>query len=352
MPVETMTSRERWQAVLEHRLPDRVPTDYWTTDEAHARLKAHLGIAEDDVLYETLHIDRPFTVSPRYAGPPVPADEDVYGIRYRLVDYGAGVYREAITNPLAAYTSVAEIEDHYRWPNPGWWRYDHLPAQIRGHERSPIRGGGSEPFLTYKDLRGDEQAYMDLILNPEIVHYCLDRLFELAYQNTLRIYEAIPGQVMITYIAEDMGSQSSLLFSPSQIRTFLLPRMARMMDLAHEAGAYVFFHSDGAVRPILPDMIATGIDVLNPIQWRCDGMDRPGLKADFGDQIVLHGAVDNQRTLPFGAVEDVRSEVIDNIQILGAGGGYILAPCHNIQAITPPENTIAMYQEAFASGWY
>ena len=128
--------------------------------------------------------------------------------------------------------------------------------------------------------------------------------------------------------------------------------MARMMDLAHQAGAYVFFHSDGAVRRILPDMITTGIDVLNPIQWRCDGMDRSGLKADFGDQIILHGAVDNQQTLPFGTVEDVRSEVIQNIEILGAGGGYILAPCHNIQAITPPENTIAMYTEAFASGWY
>ena len=223
-----------------------------------------------------------------------------------MMDYGSGAYREAVSNPLAEYDSVAEIEAHYRWPSPDYWTYDHLPEQIRGREASPIRGGGSEPFLTYKDLRGDEQAYMDLILNPEIVHYCLDRLFELAYQNTLRIYEAIPGQVMITYVAEDMGGQSSLLFSPAQIRTFLLPRMKRMMTLAHQAGAYVFFHSDGAVRPILPDMIATGIDVLNPIQWRCAGMERDALKADFGGQVVLHGAVDNQHTLPFGSVADVR----------------------------------------------
>jgi uroporphyrinogen decarboxylase len=352
MPKESMTPRERWLAVLQHRVPDRVPTDYWTTDEAHTRLKAYLGIADDDSLYDRLHIDRPYSVGPRYVGPPLSADEDVYGIRYRMVDYGAGAYREAVTNPLAGYGSIAEIEASYHWPSPDWWAYDHLPEQIRGHEASPIRGGGSEPFLTYKDLRGDEQAYMDLILNPEIVHYCLDRLFELAYQNTLRIYEAIPDQVMITYIAEDMGGQSSLLFSPAQIRTFLLPRMKRMMTLAHQAGAYVFFHSDGAVRPIIPDMITTGIDVLNPIQWRCAGMERDGLKADFGSQIVLHGGVDNQQTLPFGSVTEVREEVIENIRVLGAGGGYILAPCHNIQSITPPENVVAMYDEAHASGWY
>jgi uroporphyrinogen decarboxylase len=352
MPAESMTPRERWLAVLQHRVPDRVPTDYWATDELHARLKTHLGIADDDRLYEHLHIDRPFTVSPRYVGPSLDSDQDVFGIRYRLMDYGSGAYREAVVNPLARYSTVEEIEREYSWPSPDWWTYDHLPQEIRGHERSPIRGGGSEPFLTYKDLRGDEQAYMDLLLNPEIVHYCLDRLFGLAHENTRRIYESIPGQVMISYVAEDMGSQSSLLFSPTQIRTFLLPRMQRMITLVHEAGAYVFYHSDGAVRPILPDMVAAGIDVLNPIQWRCEGMERAGLKADFGGQIVLHGGVDNQQTLPFGRAEDVRQEVVENIRAMGAGGGYILAPCHNIQAITPMENILAMYDEAHASGWY
>ena len=349
---ESMTPRERWLAVLQHRVPDRVPTDYWATDELHARLKAHLGIADDDRLYDYLHIDRPFTVSPRYVGPAPDPDQDVFGTRYRLMDYGSGAYREAVTHPLAGYRTVEEIERDYHWPSPDWWSYDHLPTQIRGRERYPIRGGGSEPFLTYKNLRGDAQAYMDLILNPEIVHYCLDRLFDLAYENTRRIYEAIPGQVMITYVAEDMGSQSSLLFSPAQIRTFLLPRMHRMMTLVHEAGAFVFYHSDGAVRPILPDMVSAGIDVLNPIQWRCSGMERAGLKADFGDRVVLHGGVDNQQTLPFGTAQDVRDEVVENIRILGAGGGYILAPCHNIQAITPMENIVAMYDEAHVSGWY
>ncbi|MBE3145243.1 MAG: uroporphyrinogen-III decarboxylase-like protein, partial [Planctomycetes bacterium] len=127
--------------------------------------------------------------------------------------------------------------------------------------------------------------------------------------------------------------------------------MKRIIDLAHQGGAFVFHHNDGNCRPILPDMIELGIDALNPIQWRSKGMDRAGLKQAFGDRIVFHGAVDNQYTLPFGSVVEVRQEVLDNLAILGVGGGYILAPCHNIQPVSPPENVVAMYQTGYEQGW-
>ena len=127
--------------------------------------------------------------------------------------------------------------------------------------------------------------------------------------------------------------------------------MKRMADLAHEAGVFVFHHNDGACRKVIPDMIEAGIDVLNPIQWRCKGMDREGLKRDFGDRLVFHGAVDNQYTLPFGTVKEVRQEVIDNLRILGADGGYIIAPCHNIQVVGPPENVVALYETGYEYGW-
>lgn len=117
-----------------------------------------------------------------------------------------------------------------------------------------------------------------------------------------------------------------------------------MMRLAHENGVYVFFHSDGAIRDIIPDMIEIGIDILNPIQWRSKGMEREKLKQEFGERVVFHGGVDNQQTLPFGSVEDVNKEVDDNFSMLGSEGGYILAPCHNIQPITPVTNIIAMYE--------
>jgi uroporphyrinogen decarboxylase len=351
MPKETMTPRERWLAVLTHQQPDRVPMDYWATPEATAKLMKHLGCSSEREMLQKLHVDFVVKVSPDYVGPPLPEHTDAFGRGYRDVDYGTGVYEECVYHPLAQYDSVKEIERNYTWPSPDWWDYSDIPQQIEGNEIYPIQGGGSEPFWTYKELRGQEQAFMDLILNPEMVHYCLDKLFDLAYEDTRRIYEQIPGQVMVTYVAEDMGGQNGLMFSPAHIHEFLIPRMKRMIDLVHEAGAFVFHHNDGNCRGIVPDMIEAGIDVLNPIQWRAKDMEREGLKRDFGDKIVFHGAVDNQHTLPFGTVDEVRQEVLDNLRILGEGGGYILAPCHNIQSIGPAENIVAMYETGYEYGW-
>jgi uroporphyrinogen decarboxylase len=352
MREETMTPRERWLAVLQRKEPDRLPMDYWATKEATQRLLKHLGCANVLQMYNRLHIDRVFSVRPKYIGPRLKPGYDIYGRRHRKISYsgGAGAYRECVYHPLAQYTTIEEIECNYAWPTADSFDYSEIPRQARSRARYPLQGGGSEPFLIYKDLRGMEQAYMDLALNPELVHYCLDKLFDFCYENTRRIYEQIPGQITLSYIAEDFGGQETLLFSAAMIREFFIPRMKRMIDLAHEAGVYAFFHSDGSIRPILPDMIAAGIDVLNPIQWRCAGMERAALKHDFGDQVLFHGAMDNQQTLPFGSVNDVRQEVIDNIEILGKGGGYILAPCHNIQVVSPPENIVAMYETGYAYG--
>ena len=345
-----MTPKDRWLAVLSGERPDRVPMDYWATTEATDKLKAHLGIDDEREVMEALHIDRPLTVGPSYVGPAPPVGSDIYGCRHQLVDYGSGSYSECVFHPLAEYDSVEAIKAGYSWPRPDWYDYSQLPQQVRGWEDYPIRGGGSEPFLLYKKLRGEAQAFMDLIEHPDIVDYCLDKLFDLAREDSTRIYEALPGQVNISYAAEDMGGQEALMISAGHIRRFLLPRMKRMIDLAHEAGAYVFFHSDGAIRDILPDMIDLGIDVLNPIQWRCAGMARDALKRDFGDRLIFHGGVDNQQTLPFGTVDEVKEEVTENLQILGNRGGYILAPCHNIQSVSSPENVVALYETGLREG--
>lgn len=370
MPKETMTPRERWLSVIKRQKPDRVPMDYWGTDEATLKLMKHLSAQTKKDALGQLHVDFVVRIEPlyyigpsapssfddtkirlKYLGPPIPPGFDVFGRRYENVDYGLGIYEECVNRPLANFTSIEEIEKNYTWPSPDWWDYKSLPHQIEAYKLYPIQGGGSEPFLIYKDLRGQEQAFIDLIENPEMVHYCLDKLFNLAYEITLRILEIIPGEVMLTYVAEDMGAQNDLMFSPAQIREFLLPGMKKIIDLSHQAGAFVFHHNDGSIRKIIPDMIEAGIDILNPIQWRCASMDRAELKRDFGDKIIFHGGVDNQYTLPFGTVEEVKKEVADNLQILGKGGGYILAPCHNIQPITPVENIIALYKTGYDLGW-
>jgi uroporphyrinogen decarboxylase len=351
MSQETMSPRERWLAVLTRQKPDRIPMDYRATEEATARVLKHLGLSNVEEMFRYLHIDAPIAVGPRYVGPPTEAGTDVFGCKYKTVSYGIGAYYECVSHPLATFGTVEEIEKNYTWPKPDWYSYSDIPQSIQGKEDWPIQGGGSEPFLTNKNLRGDEQAFMDLILNPEIVHYCLDKLFELSYENTLRIFEQIPGQVLISYVAEDMGSETGLICSPPHIREFFIPGMKRMIDLVHQAGAFVFHHNDGAIRNILPDMIEAGIDVLDPVQWRAKGMEREDLERDFGNELIFHGGVDNQYTLAFGSVEEVRQEVIDNIRILGASGGYILGPCHNIQAVSPPENVVEMYETGYEYGW-
>ena len=345
-----MNPRERWLAALNRRTLDRLPMDYQATGEMTAKLLTYLGCSDEWAMFEKLHIDKLLSVKPTYKGPPLEPGFDIHGCRFEDVHYIGGSYSECVFHPLAAYASIDEIEEHYTWPTTDGFDYSGIPDQIKGKEQYPIRGGGSEPFLTYKDLRGMEQAYIDLIDNPELVHYCLSKLFDFFYENTSRIFEQLPGKIDLVYVAEDFGSQENLLISRQLIREFFLPGMERMVNLVHQNDAFVIFHSDGAIREILPDMIETGIDVLNPIQWRCKGMDRKALKRDFGDQLVFHGGVDNQFTLAFGNIKEVWDEVIQNIQVLGEDGGYILSPCHNIQVISPPENIVAMYEAGIEYG--
>lgn len=345
-----MNSKERWLAVLQRQTSDRIPMDYWGTSEATQKLIAHLRVDDYWQMCERLHIDAVVSVWPAYIGPPVRDGFDYFGRSYRQVAYDGGVYGEVSYHPLAGLDTVEAIESNYTWPTVDWFDFSNIRQQVQGKEQYPVRGGGSEPFLEYCHLRGLERAFLDLLERPELVHYCLGKLVDFDYEYTRRIFEQIPGQVTFTYVAEDMGSQENLLFSPKVIREFLFPGMSRMIALACEAGVYVFTHSDGAIRKIIPELVELGIDILNPIQWRCKGMEREGLKRDFGDRLVFHGAMDNQQTLPFGTIEDVRREVVENIDILGRGGGYILAPCHNIQAITRPENIVAMYEMGYEYG--
>jgi uroporphyrinogen decarboxylase len=151
-------------------------------------------------------------------------------------------------------------------------------------------------------------------------------------------------------VAEDLGSQTGLLMGLETIRRFFLPNQKRMADLARSYGIRIFYHTDGAARQVIPDLISvTGIDILNPIQWRCPGMEREGLVRDFGAKVAFHGAVDNQQTLAFGSVADVRQEVLDNIRIFSPAR-WICAPCHNIQTVSPTENIVAMYETAYENG--
>jgi uroporphyrinogen decarboxylase len=347
-----MTPRERWLALFAGEKPDRIPTDYWATDEVTQRLLRELRCADIEELYTKLHIDGLISISPprTLTGHPDDPEADLWGVRTSEVDYGTGVYKEFANHPLAGMSSVEEI-NAFKWPRAEDHDYEHYRKAIAtAPDHRIVRSGEFEPFLIYCAMRGMEEAMMDLIGEPEILQAGLDHIFQYYYELNERTFEIGKGRIDLMYVAEDLGGQSSLLFSLEHIRKYLLPNQKRMADLARSYGIHVFYHTDGAARDVIPDLIeVTGIEILNPIQWRCPGMEREDLVRDYGKEVIFHGAMDNQQTLPFGTVEDVRKEVLENMHIF-APTRWICAPCHNLQPVTPTENVVALYETIHENG--
>ncbi len=341
-----MTPRERWLALLAGKRADRIPADYQGTEEVTARLLRDLGCRDLEGLWKRLGIDGRRVIEPRWKLPHHPDDPgaDAWGVRYEKIDYGAGSYEEAVYHPLARAESPSDVARH-RWPDPD--DFDVTPiseAVERSDGLHPIHAGCYEPFLLYGKLRGLELAFEDLALRPALADAILGRILELYEELHRRIFEAGRGRIDLTWVAEDLGSQTGPLMSLETYRRFLLPGQIRMAELARRYGVHVLYHTDGAARMFLPDLIdRVGIELLDPIQWRCPGMDREGLVRDFGSRIVFHGSIDNQRTLAFGTPKDVAREVREAAEIFSEAR-WICGPCHNIQPITPTENVLALYE--------
>lgn len=340
-----MTSRERWLAVLNGRQPDCLPTDYRATPEFHAKFKTALGITDDEQLWQRLGIDYPAVASCTWKLKYHPDDPlgDRWGIRHEKIDYGTGSYGEPVYHPLASVTNAAEVHA-FHWPDPDDFEVAPYPTATASYRI--VLGGNYEPFLLYCAMRGMELAFEDLILEPAIVEAALGHIFDIHYEVNRRLWKAYAGKIDFMYLAEDLGGQTGPLFSLETYRRFLLPGQKKMADLARSFGVRIFYHTDGAARIFMPDLVhEVGIDALNPLQWRCPGMELPGLVRDYGDRLIFHGGIDNQQTLPFGTTDDVRREVRE-IRAIMRDYRWICAPCHNIQNVSPVENVLAMYEEA------
>lgn len=352
-----MTPRERILTAARRGKPDRVPLDIWYTPEVRDKLRAHLGVATETELWRKLHLDKIVGVAPRYVGPPerVLADGTKivppWWVRVKDINYGTGTYSERIEAPLQNATSLAELEQH-PWPSADWYDFSTIAAQCDAWPENAIEGCYVAPFFWHNYVRGLEQSCMDLIAEPELTEYILERITQFCWEYATRFFEAGRGKIHITQVTDDYGSQHGLMISEECYRRWFKPIQRKFINLAHTAGILVMHHDDGAIRPIIPDLIELGVDILNPIQHVCPGMELAGLKRDFGDKLCFHGGVDNQDVLPHGSIAAVRREVRDCIATLGKDGGYILAPCHNIQPVTPVENILAMYETAWSEGWY
>jgi uroporphyrinogen decarboxylase len=174
----------------------------------------------------------------------------------------------------------------------------------------------------------------------------MDRFTDIYIENTVRVIKAAGGLLDMVYTYDDVGIQNGLLLSPRMWRKYILPRHQRL-NAAVRATKYpvkIMYHSCGAVFPLIGAFVdEMGIDVLNPLQPRAAGMDMARIKAEFGNRLCFHGAVDIQRTLPHGTANEVQAEVLERCKVLGRGGGYICTSAHYIQADTPLNNIIAMY---------
>jgi uroporphyrinogen decarboxylase len=348
--MSSMTPKQRWRAVLSGEKPDRTPCDYWGTPEVTSRLLLELGCKSEKELWETLGIDKCIHLAPSHPA----AKEDTWHIQSqfsvwhvgtRSVRYGddLGSYEEDAFCPLAGAKTSSHIEE-FDWPKAEDWDMSGLRGRCLEWSDYPILSGTYEPFYLYCRMRGMEQALEDLVANPAIVEASLERIYMIHEALIRRILAEVGDLIDLVYVAEDLGTQKSLLIGPAAFRRFLKPWMGRLIQLIHSHGVKVFHHDDGAIRPLIPDLIEIGIDLLNPIQWRCRGMERADLAKDFGSRLVFHGGVDNQLTLPFCSRDQVRQEVSENIRLFQDCRGYIVAPCHNIQPNTPTQNILALYE--------
>jgi uroporphyrinogen decarboxylase len=350
---ETLSSRERVRLALEHRETDRIPIAMVCSginSPAREALAGYLrrerGLDLQAWLDSFIDIRQ---VAPAYVGPPLGPGEDMWGVRrVAMHNPAGGSYDEIDHYPLAGAENPGDLKRH-RWPSVDWFDYGVLPERIRaaqaGGERCLMVANGNL-FETSWYMRGFQHMFTDLVLNPELFHAIVARVTDFYVAYFQRMLTAAGGQVDLAFTADDIAGQNGLLMSLQMWETYLKPYHVRLNAAIHEFGVKVIYHTDGGAMEAVEGLIDMGIDVLQALQFSARGMDPAELKRRFGGRLCFEGGVSVQTTLPFGTPDDVRVEVEELIAVLGKGGGYILGPSHAIQAGTPPENIVAMFDTA------
>jgi uroporphyrinogen decarboxylase len=369
---EPLTSRQRVLTTLEHEEADRVPLDMVLTVDVYHALRAHLGLPpEPDKksgvwtnVSASIDLLDAMNIDIYYTGMGAPANwqaretddglvYDEWGIgRTRIERPSGGHYYEMVKFPLAGAT-LEDIEA-FNWPDP------HDPGRIAGlRDRLLDIRENTDKAIMFKSanaiweqswwLYGMEAWMLDIMLNPDVVLAIMDKVTDIACQMMEIGLEEVGDLVDIVRLSgEDLGMQLAPLISPPMFEELVRPRFERLWNVARRKiaeknpQAKLMLHSCGNVRPFIPSWMEMGLDVLNPIQPRAAGMEPDGLKRDFGDRLSFHGGIDLQKILPFGTRDEVIAEVRRYMQALAPGGGYIVAPAHNVQSDVPPENLVAI----------
>jgi uroporphyrinogen decarboxylase len=340
-----MTSRERVLTALRREQPDRTPCDFWAEPPAMQRLFSHVGTADRDRLLEDLGVDV------RHLDAPAPPEREVgkgiyqnfWGERFVRQQTPWGPMRHDVKGALADARTLADLEA-FDWPTPDAIDRSHLAEQCRRYENYAVLYGFADVWQRPALVRGWEAMFLDMVERPDWAHFLSRTFTDFYIEDYTRAAEITAGRIDLYLLISDLGSQRGPLISTAMFREFVAPYLKEMIDRIHHLGGRVLFHSCGAIRPLIPDLIRLGVDVLDPIQPVGPSMQPEGLKAEFGDRLTFHGGIDMQRLLPTGSPAEVEAEARRYCEVLGAGGGYVLAPAHLFQPDVPPENVLAVYR--------
>ena len=383
-----MDSRERILTALDHKEPDRVPFDMGSCQvtgihvAAYKNLRKALGLPEvevelcdsiqqlatiDEELGRRLNIDtrglyplnsHNWQITEEDAGE-YWAYNDEWGITHHRPKKD-GLYFSVVKSPLPRTDlSVKDISD-FPWPDVGnperMAGLRTLAEQYRDSGYAVVlKDGFAGIFEFAQRITGMENLLMMMISNEKAACALFDKLLELKLDYWQTALAELGDLVDILTYADDYGTQTSQIISPDMFRRQIKPRVNLLFEAFAKLAPHAkrFFHSDGNVRPLIPDFLEMGVDILNPIHIRAKDMEPAALKRDYGKDLVFWGGgVDTQGILPNGTPEEVRDDVRRNIEALAPGGGYVFNTIHNIQADVPPENIIAMWEALQEYGMY
>ncbi len=346
-----MTSKERVLAAVAHRESDLTPITFDAEKEVYSALYERLGLKSKEALFDALHVDTWMILPESFICTPEESRKEQkntpWGYQLRRVAYSGGSYDEVCLNPLAEKDSLADLKAH-RWPTADHLDFTHFPQEARAHSDRAVIGvftWGAYFIASY--VRGLEHLLMDFAERPAYAETLIRTISEISLEALERMLTSYGEGIDIIYMADDYCSQQGPLFSPATFRQFVLPYLRKVVDATHKRRKKFLLHCCGAVRPLLPMIIEAGVDMLEPIQVRAEGMNPALLKRDFGKDLCFYGGVDLQQLLCRGTPQQVAAEVKNLIDCLGQDGGYVLGPGHTyIQVDAPLENILMMYETA------
>ena len=280
---------------------------------------------------------------------------DEWGINYRRSKVGDDFYYDICENPLVN----ASLEDlkNYPWPDPfDEVRYKGLKEKAKElAEKDRFVLGNileSAIFEIAWAMRGFAKFLMDLIINKEFAHALLEKITFIQKTIYEKFLEEVGEHIDMVFIADELATQDSLLFSPALYREMIKPYQAEYFKVKNKNNLKLLYHSCGNISALLNDFIEMGVDAINPVQVSAKGMDPERLKEEFGEKICFWGGVDTQTILNSTDKNVVKDAVENLVKILAPGGGFILTSVHNIQNDVPVENIKTMTETALSVGKY